>query len=252
MADGLILLCSGIVISTLVTALGIGGGILWTPLFILGFGLPPHQAVTTSLMIQVVGLGSGSIAYIKSGLVKTHLVVLIFIVALPGVIIGSILALRLPQQLVQMALGVMSLTLAILFVTAAVPLAADKKYSFDRVLLLKILPIPAFFGFMMGSLSVGISEWLVPPLRSRLGLSMPEAVASVIPVMFGLASIASLSHGLSSFPTYWIYFVWGAIGTIIGGQLGPRLAQQIDEVILKDTFIYLMTLVGIHLIFQSI
>ncbi|KOR29510.1 hypothetical protein TI03_02130 [Achromatium sp. WMS1] len=252
MNEGLIIVLSGVVISTLVTTLGIGGGILWTPLFILGFGLLPHKAVTTSFMIQVVGLGSGTIAYLRAGLVQTRLVILLFIAALPGVIIGSVLSVQIPQKFVQMALGMMSLTLAILFVSLASPLSTERQTNLNKELLLKILPIPGFLGFMMGALSVGISEWLLPALRGRLGLTMPEAVATVIPVMFGLATVATLSHGLLSDTNCWYYFAWGAVGTMIGGQLGPRLAQRIDEEFLKDSFIYLMTLVGIHLIFQSI
>lgn len=252
MNEILFLIFTGITISTIVTTLGIGGGILWSPLLILGFKLSPQEAVTTSLMIQVIGLSSGSIAYLKAGLVQMRLVAILFFIAVPGVIIGSVIGVTLPPQVVQMGLGIMSLMLAILFVSTAVPLTIDKQTNIDTKELTKILPIPGFFGLLMGLLSVGISEWLIPALRSKLGLSMPEAVATVISVMFGLAVVASISHGLLAHTVHWNYFMYGALGTAIGGQLGPRLAQQIDEGVLKDSFIYLMTLVGIHLIFQSI
>ena len=252
MIEGLVLFFSGMLIATIAMGVGIGGGILWTPLFILGFGLLPYEAVSTSLMIQVVGLGSGSLAYFRSGLVRTRLSGLLFLAALPGILLGSFLGVQLPQQAVQMGLGLMSLTVAILFVSAATPLPASGPVPIDFRRLRLVLPIPAFFGFAMGLLSVGISEWLIPALRSRLGLSMTEAVATVIPAMFLLALVAALSHGLLANTLYWDYFLWGALGTLVGGQLGPRLAQGINEWLLKDSFIYLMTLVGIHLIFQSL
>lgn len=252
MIDTIILLFAGIGIATTVTTLGIGGGILWTPLLILWFKLPPQEAVATSLLIQVIGLGSGSTAYLKAGLVRIRLATILFFIALPGVIIGSIIGVQLPQHAVQMGLGIMSLTLAILFVSAAMPLPSNKQLDIDSKELTKILPIPGFFGFLMGLLSVGISEWLIPALRSRLRLSMPEAVGTVIPVMFGLACVAALSHLFLSHAVCWNCFIYGAIGTTIGGQLGPLLSQRLDEMLLKDSFIYLMTLVGIHLLFQSI
>lgn len=253
MTEMLVIFLAGISISTIVTSLGIGGGILWTPLFILGFALPPHEAVAMSLMIQVVGLSSGTLAYLRTGLLQPKLVIILFFTALPGVIIGSIAGLHLSQQTVQMGLGLMSLTLAILFVSSATPLVTNRQNSIDKLQLLKILPIPGFFGFLMGMLSVGISEWLLPSLRSKLGLSMPEAVATVIAVMLGLVIVASLSHGLLlTQVAHWDYFTYGAIGTIVGGQVGPRLAQRVNEELLKDSFIYLMTLVGIHLLFQSL
>ena len=252
MIEALVLLTAGLAISLIVMAVGIGGGLLWTPLLILSFGLPPQEAVAASLMIQVAGLGSGSLAYWRTRLVRKRLVAILFLAALPGVLIGSFLGVQLPQQMVQMALGVISLTVAILFVSAAAPFPARHDPAFDRRRLLEVLPIPGFFGFAMGLLSVGISEWLVPTLRGRLGLSMPEAVATVIPVMFALAVVASLSHGLLAQTLHWEAVFWGGSGTLVGGQLGPRLAQRINEGLLKDSFIYLMTLVGIHLIFQAV
>ena len=38
---------------------------------------------------------------------------------------------------------------------------------------------------------------------------------------------------------------------LIGGQIGPRLAERINERKLKDIFIFLLTLIGIHLIYNA-
>ena len=113
----LILVLCGIAISSVYMAVGIGGGILWTPLLILAYGLSPQEAITTSLLIQVIGMGSGSIAYFRAGLVKVRLSLLFFIVALPGVVIGSFISVNLSAQTVQMALGIMAMMLAIMFVS---------------------------------------------------------------------------------------------------------------------------------------
>ena len=34
-------------------------------------------------------------------------------------------------------------------------------------------------------------------------------------------------------------------------QLGPRLAERINDRVLKEIFIFLLTLIGIHLIYNS-
>ncbi|MCK4708234.1 MAG: sulfite exporter TauE/SafE family protein, partial [Gammaproteobacteria bacterium] len=160
MIPELILLVAGIAISSVAMAIGIGGGILWTPLLILAYGLSPQEAITTSLLIQVVGMGSGSVAYYRAGLVKTRLSLLFFIVALPGVIIGSFISLNLSQETVQMALGIMGMTLAILFVAGHEDIVDSSSKDYIREKVTKILPIPAFFGVFLGSLSLGIGEWL--------------------------------------------------------------------------------------------
>jgi uncharacterized membrane protein YfcA len=39
-------------------------------------------------------------------------------------------------------------------------------------------------------------------------------------------------------------------GVVIGGQIGPRLVQKIDEELLKEIFIFLLTLIGCHLVYN--
>ncbi|MFC1589365.1 sulfite exporter TauE/SafE family protein [Pseudomonadota bacterium] len=245
---------AGLFISTAAMTIGIGGGILWTPLLILAYGLSPQEAIATSLLIQVVGMGSGTFAFLQSNLVEKKLALIFFVTALPGVIIGSFITVNLPQQPVQMALGIMAMILALLFVASQDQMDEEKNhYKFNQENVKHLLPIPGFFGFIMGFLSLGIGEWLIPAMRNRLKLNMKRCVATIIPMMFLLAVVASILHwSLMEESIQMNYFLWGSLGTLIGGQLGPRVARYIDDKMLKETFIFLMTLIGIHLIFQSI
>lgn len=242
----------GTAIASAAMAIGIGGGILWTPLLILVYQLSPVEAISTSLFIQVAGLGSGTLAYSRAGLVKKKLSGIFFLVALPGIIIGSFITINLPQQVVQMALGIMAMTLAILFVASNrdSELVADSDYDTDQIR--SVAPIPFVFGFIMGFLSLGISEWLVPALRTKLKMEMPKAIGTSIAMMFMLAVVASFIHFNLSETIHVKIIILGAIGTLIGGQIGPRISQRINDRLLQQSFIYLMTLIGIHLIFQAI
>ncbi len=62
---------AGAAISTIATLAGFGGGILWMPYLIYLIRLDPEQAVVTSLIIQVCGMGSGTFSVIKDN--KTDL-----------------------------------------------------------------------------------------------------------------------------------------------------------------------------------
>jgi hypothetical protein len=246
------LILFGVIISSATMAVGIGGGILWTPLLILVYGLSPTEAITTSLFIQVVGLGSGSFAYSKAGLVNKKLSITFFLIALPGVIIGSFVAINLSPDTVQMALGVMAMTLAILFVASSQDTEQETAGSFNSRQIRRIAPIPGFFGFVMGFLSLGISEWLIPALRTKSGMNMQQAIGTSITMMFLLAIVASFVHYSLSETLCLDIIILGSVGTLVGGQIGARISQRINERLLKQTFIYLMTLIGIHLIFQAI
>ena len=248
------LVLAGLLISTAAMTIGIGGGILWTPLLILAYGLSPQEAIATSLLIQVIGMGSGSVAFLRTNLAEKKLSLIFFITAMPGVIIGSIVTVTLPQQPVQMALGIMAMLLALLFVSAQEPMDEENdNYQFNQTKVNSLLPIPGFFGFIMGFLSLGIGEWLIPAMRNRLHLDMKRCVATIIPMMFLLALVASLLHwSLMEESAQMNYFLWGSLGTLAGGQIGPRVAHYIDDRILKESFIFLMTLIGIHLVFHAI
>jgi len=248
------LVFSGLLISTAAMTIGIGGGILWTPLLILVYDLSPQEAITTSLLIQVIGMGSGSVAFLRARLVEIKLSLIFFITALPGVVIGSIVTVNLPQQPVQMALGMMAMLLALLFVSAQEAMDEElDSYQFNQAKVKRLLPLPGFFGFFMGFLSLGIGEWLIPAMRNHLYLEMKRCVATIIPMMFLLALVASCLHwSLMEESVQLNYFLWGSLGTLAGGQIGPRVARYINDRVLKESFIFLMTLIGIHLIFQAI
>ncbi len=55
---------TGILIATAASAMGLGGGILWMPFFLIVMKLRPETAVVTSLLIQSAGMASGSVAWI--------------------------------------------------------------------------------------------------------------------------------------------------------------------------------------------
>ncbi|HID48764.1 MAG TPA: sulfite exporter TauE/SafE family protein [Chromatiales bacterium] len=244
------LILAGASIATIAMTVGIGGGILWTPLLILAYGLTAQEAVATSLIIQIAGMGSGTIAFFRARLVETRLVLAFFLAAAPGVILGSLITVQKSQNTIQLALGIMALTLAFLFVSSTDDL--EELESLGNNTVTSILPVPAFFGFMMGALSVGIGEWLIPALKHKLSLDMTRAIATVIPMMFLLAIVATSVHWTLAENIRLDYFAWGGLGTIIGGQVGVRLSQRMSERLLKQGFIYIMTLIGLHLIFQSI
>ena len=246
------LIFSGLIIGSTAMAIGIGGGILWTPLLILVYGLSPQEAIATSLFIQITGLGSGTFAYIKAKLIHIRLSAILAVVALPGVILGSYMTVNLAEHTIQMILGIMAMILAILFVVSNSEAETRKNFKLDAKAIRKVAAIPGFFGFLMGFLSVGISEWLVPALRHKLKLDMPHAIGTSIGMMFILAIVSSAIHYNLSGSFHSEIFILGSIGTLIGGQIGARISQRINDALLKQSFIYLMTLIGIHLIFQAI
>ena len=100
-------------------------------------------------------------------------------------------------------------------------------------------------------LSISMSEWLIPLMRSKLSLRMSSAIATCIFIAFGTCIIGSSIHMFLGGKASLFAVFWGIPGVIIGGQIGPRITRKINERILKEVFIFLLTLVGIHLIYNA-
>ncbi|NNG00776.1 MAG: sulfite exporter TauE/SafE family protein [Desulfobacteraceae bacterium] len=241
----------GIIIATVVSSVGIGGGILWMPFFLIILKMRPETAVLTSLMIQTAGMGSGSVAYLIKKRVDIPLATLWLVVTIPGIAIGAILVQTISSMHLELVLGAITLMTAFLFVSA------NQKYTDrgkDRVAVRTAAPYcwtVGFFAVGSGMLSVSIGEWLIPIMRGKMTMRMHVAVATSIFTIFGTCIVGVSTHLMLGGNPYVPAVLWGVPGVIIGGQIGPRIAEKINERWLKDIFIFMLTLIGIHLIYNS-
>jgi uncharacterized membrane protein YfcA len=238
-------------ISTAVSSIGIGGGVLWMPFFLIVLKLSPEVAVSTSLIIQSTGMGSASLTCVKQQRVDFKLMLYILAIAIPGVVGGSFLAGNLKSGTMQLVLGLLVMTTAFLFVSS------EQKYTDlgkDRVDIKEAyrhawITIPASIG--SGMLSTSMSEWLIPIMRSKLSLKMSNAIGTSITVAFAVSCLGAITHFLMGSHAQAAVILWAVPGVMIGGQIGPRLTKKINERLLKEAFVFFLTLVGIHLVYNS-
>ncbi|TFH40451.1 MAG: sulfite exporter TauE/SafE family protein, partial [Chrysiogenales bacterium] len=141
---------------------------------------------------------------------------------------------------------------------------AFKTEKYDMVLNLdrKILPTPrfralgSFFGTLSGLFSMGVSDFLIPLMRSRLKIPMTHAIGSAIFINFSIAAISGVFHAvlirreIGTGMIGRLLCAW--TGALLGGQIGPRISTRIEEERLKEIFIFALLLIGIHLIYQSL
>lgn len=240
-----------IAISTAASSIGIGGGVLLMPFFLIVLKLSPEIAVITSLVIQTAGMGSASFICVRQQRVDFKLALFILIVAIPGVIGGAFLAGNLKSSSMQLALGILVMTTAFLFVSS------DEKYTdlgqptvdMKEAYRHSWITIPA--SIASGMLSTSMSEWLIPIMRSKLSLKMSNAIGTCLLIAFAVSCVGTISHLLiGGHPNYAVIF-WAIPGVIIGGQIGPRITKNINERLLKEVFVFFLTLVGIHLVYNS-
>lgn len=241
----------GIVIAMVSSTVGIGGGILWMPMMLLMLRLDSSVAVVTSLLIQTAGMGSGTLGYWRQGHIDFRLAMLLLALTIPGIGLGACMTRMITPTHLELVLGIFTLLTAIIFVSS------NQDYSdkgTDRVELKtagRVGWVVTVLSTASGMLSVSIGEWLVPLMRNRMKLRMTTAVATSIATIFGTCILGSLTHYALGGRADHSVLLWAVPGVIIGGQIGPRLAERVNDRLLKELFVFLLTLIGIHLIYNS-
>jgi uncharacterized protein len=242
----------GIAISTVAVMLGIGGGILWSPVLILLFRIEPPVAITTALAIQVGGMGIGSLSYWRSGRVDMRVALFYAGLALPMVIAGSVAGRYLPDTALKLGLRAAAVGLALFFLSGQDWYADNELRRVEIRSAVRVGHVPFFFSFLSGLLSIGVGDFIVPSLVKRLGYRMEVAVGTALTVMFivvvsGLMAHLLLGGGLSRAAV-----AWGLPGVIIGSYLGSGLSRRMRTDTLREIFIFVMLFIGIHIVYTSI
>jgi uncharacterized membrane protein YfcA len=241
---------AGICIATVVMLVGFGGGMLWMPFLLIVLKLSPKTAIITSLVIQTAGTASGSFANMRQGSTDNRLALLLLVIAIPGIEAGAYIAHKVLLSRIELLVGVIALATAFLFV------ASNQKFADvgeERVNLRKACRyawVAALMAVVSGLLTVNIGEWLVPIMRKKMGLRMSNAIATVILLTCGISFLGVVIHYTMGARPDWQVALWAIPGVAIGGQIGARLMHQVDERFLKEMFIFVLTLIGIHLVYN--
>ncbi len=221
------------------------------PFLLVVLKMNPEIAVPTSLLIQTFGKGSGSIAYLKQRKVDVKLAVLLIFIAVPGIAAGAYTANKIKPSLIELVLGILTLVTAFLFVSAHQNYADQGRPQAKIKKVYRRLWVTVPISIGSGMLSTGMGEWLIPIMRSRLSLKMSSAIATCIFLTFAVCLIGTSFHLIMGSKANWSTVLWAVPGVMIGGQIGPRIINKINERLLKEIFIFLLTLIGIHLIYNA-
>lgn len=105
------ILIAAIVISTLVSMVGLGGGILYLPMLIFIFNLPVENAVAVSLCGMTATTTSATIAYWNQNKINIKLAFIYNILDIPGVFLGAYFTLILPSNILSVIAGIIMIVL---------------------------------------------------------------------------------------------------------------------------------------------
>jgi len=235
-------------VANLFSALSGGGaGLIQLPALIF-LGLPFGLALATH-KVATIALGIGATArHLKENKIERDFALVMVIAGLPGVVLGASFILQIPDQLAEIALGLLTMGLGIysflspdLGQSYAVKNRHPKGYVIGGLVLF-------FIGILNGSLTSGTGLFVTLWLIRWYGFDYKLAVAYTL-VFVGLFWNASgaLTLGLLG-DIHWLWIPALLLGSVIGGYIGAHLSIVKGNRVIKRSYEIVTLLIGLKLV----
>ncbi len=242
----LLLIFIAFFVAVLFSLLGLGGAIIYTPLFYWS-GLPLLTAIPMALLLNMVTTASASSTYLKQRMIDTGIALPIIIASIPGAFVGSKLA-----RMFDIELLILLLSISILFAGIRI-LFFEIKGMF--VVSAKNRTVTgACSGFVISVISslagIGGGTFVVP-LLLVFGLETKKAVgtSSLIVTFISLSGFLShMSQGGQHLDLSILIFA--SIAAFAGAQTGSRLIfRRTSPRTIERMFAVVLLVVGIKLLY---
>jgi uncharacterized membrane protein YfcA len=231
MSDGItvvLVLIAGFFTGVLSGTFGVGGAVISTPA-ILALGATNLEAVGSTLPSILPSSISGSLRYLRDGLVHRRVAVVTGLAGATSAAIGAVASDAFPGRgHVQMILtaGLMGFT-AYRTATTAPPTHLESRHDLRTT-----IPLLASVGFAAGLLSgflgVGGGIVMMPAFTGLVGLDLKRAIATSL-VCVGMISVpGTIAHQLLG-NVNWFYALPLMIGAIPGARVGAHLAIRASD-----------------------
>lgn len=229
-------------ISIIFSLLGLGGAIIYTPLFFwLGFDL--LTAIPMALFLNMITTASASITYLKQQLVDKKVAFPLISTSIIGALFGSYLANKVEMRVIILFLSAILLiaALRILFfnnIGYRVKQTGNKKILAGAGLALIIGAISSFIGIGGGTFIV--------PLLLILGFDMKNAVAtSAFIITFTSLSgfIGYMGFGVQTLDLGVLFYT--GLAAFAGAQIGSKMIfKRVSSKSISNLFAFVLLLIA--------
>ncbi len=263
-----------VLIATIAMASGVEGATFFTPLFIIGLGLPTEVAVGTGLITEVFGFSSGLYAYMRKGLIDYKLGRMLLLITIPVALVGTWAAKGIPGDVLKGILGVGLFAIATSFLRSPEPEAltamdldikehqdkepqtcitstAGEIYCYTVANRTEGRLLSGIGALFLGMVSTGLGEMNGYFLIQRCRVPNKVAVATSVFIVAITALTASIGHvvqfaqaGGDTLAPVLSLVMFTAPGVLIGAQLGSIVANRLSQKLLERSMGILFILVG--------
>ncbi|MDG6764849.1 sulfite exporter TauE/SafE family protein [Lactiplantibacillus plantarum] len=262
----------GIIAGIFGAILGIGGGMIVTPILTLGLGLDIKYAIGASI-IAVIATSSGStIAYLRDEMLNLRVAMFLEIATTVGAVLGAVLTGVLNATFLYFLFGALlvfttyNMIRKLMSKNGELPSVKDDKLAtqlnlngtyYDKALNkqvdYQVENVPGGFsmmfgaGFASGLLGIGSGAFKVLAMDTIMHMPLKPSSAT-----------SNLMMGVTAAASAMVYFFNGsikpgiaaplAIGIIVGALIGSRIMTRLKPRLIRMIFVPVMLYLGIQMI----
>ena len=190
MAEVLLMIALGLVIGTVLGALGGGGSVLAVPVLVYAADASAQTATAASLVVVGLGATGGLVSHLRAGNVRVVQGLVFGAVGIAGALVGTW-----ANQAVSETVLLTSFATLLLVVAAKMLASRDTEPHGDgRVHPWRVLLSGTGVGLLTGFLGVGGGFVVVPALVLSLGFRMPTAVGTSLVVILVNAGVSLVAR----------------------------------------------------------
>jgi uncharacterized membrane protein YfcA len=220
-----ILLYGIIFLSSLVlTMVGLGGGLIFSPLFVL-LGYPLTTAVSASLFLNGIAALSAAITYFRKNMVDVQTGLPLIAASTLAAPVGALLTTRINVHLFSMVLALVIILAALRMIFSKKIVAGNAAPVSSARRVIAGGAIGLVVGFMAGLLGIGGGVFIVPLLIYVLKIPTKIAAATSIFIVVFSSFSGFIAH-ISMAATDWKFIIVAAIFSFAGGQAGSRIMAE--------------------------
>lgn len=246
------------------TMIGIGGGVIFVPVFLLVFHFSPQEAVGTSLAAVFFNALSGSISYLRQKRVDIKAGWKFAVATLPGAFLGAWLVRYFTNYILELVFGFLLIAMALFIFLRKEPASSDQRKGKNIRKLIDFrgevfeytpregpgIIISFIIGIISSLLGIGGGILHVPVLIYLLGFPVHIATATshfVLAISTFSGSITHLTIGNILFlPALIVGF-----SAILGAQIGAMLSRRVKGLLIARLLALALVLVGIRLLLKA-
>ena len=260
-----ILAATGFFAGVFGTMIGIGGGVIFVPVFLLVFHFTPQQAIGTSLAAVFFNALSGSISYLRQKRVDIKAGWKFAVATLPGAFLGAWLVQYFTSYVLELVFGFLLLVMALFIFLRREPGYGDKGKNKNTRTIIDFrgevfeytpreglgITISFVVGILSSLLGIGGGIIHVPVLIYLLGFPVHIATATshfVLAISTFSGSITHLTLGNILF----LPAIIVAVSAIKGAQIGAMLSRRVKGLLIARLLAIALLLVGVRLLLKTL